>query len=278
MVGSAVSQASCPNGENYAPCTCPATGVVACAGVSVSEIQAIFARTTPSTLLELDLTIGAADLSLPANLIGSHQVSDEIFVRCNQAAPQAITINRDAFRSSNGVLQFEVYYCDLKSLDWSFLTGFNQLNYLAIEYLSTINQGLWATLPALPALTTLEVYQCPAGVNEWTNFPTLSTGLVNFYLNADNLQDAAADRILGWIRTSSAATLQTLDISANKLTRIPPLVNSFTKLANLDVSRQQLPGLQALTASSTSFTAPVTTLMLDTSGIASITGAFQGKT
>lgn len=187
----------------------------------------------------------------------------------------ALQLNADAFRASQSVLQtLNVENCELSSLNWTFLSGFNNLSSLTINYASNLHATFY-TLPLLPALSSLTLYSI-TNLNQWTTFPPLSSnGLTqaNIIYNYD-LGDAAIGRILYWMLYTSASTMTSLSIAANTLTIVPRQIASFTELTSFSFYNNLAP----LTISAGSLALPkLSEIYLDNSRITSIEpGAFGG--
>jgi len=181
---------------------------------------------------------------------------ETLAILCPNRQNNPLRVDIDAFRSSSQSLSvLSIEKCDLSRLDWSFLTGFNNLAQLSIQYSSNLHQT-FATLPSLPSLIQFDLYSV-TDLNQLVAFPRLTSGGIvssSIHYNYD-LGD---------------------EVAANTLTAIPRQIRDFTNLESLSIYNNLAP---ILSVSSGSFNLPkIKGLYLDNSVIGSLeTGAFQGK-
>ena len=275
------SDAKCPNGESYAPCTCSTSGAVSCHGVSMTKVKKVLtAKTKAADLDALHLWPTDPD-GIPENLLGNKRVKNIlIFCPVDDKSYRLYKIHSEAFSSSiNFTVELNFRNCDLNQLDLSFLKGFGKLQSLKMSKCNNIHRIRWDSTPSLPKLSKLEMLSC-MGLNEWTSFPRprlLKGGLYEMKLNLVGINDDAADRILAWTLKHSAESLHKLEIAESFLTRIPKQLISFTKLHHLDLQGQS-GKLGVLRAGELAFSTHFTRLSLNNCGINIIEPyAIQGK-
>lgn len=227
--------------EDYSPfeCTLYGDGTISvdCDQVPVRDVQIVFNRTTTRDLYRLDWTL----LSEP---IPSDVLSDKraIIIRlaCPFASSGALVMDPLALRATGGYTN-ELYIsdCDLGRLDFAFLSGFTRLLILGIS--SSSNVHTFSTLPPLPALKELSIFDC-SGLESLTTVPGLaSVHLENLKLNSNGLSDGPVDVVLDSI---NASALTRLSLNDNRLTRIPGKVVQLPQLAQLYMSDNAIPLLQ----------------------------------
>ncbi len=211
------------------------------------------------------------------NHVNCNKKLETLAILCPNRQNNPLRVDIDAFRSSSQSLSvLSIEKCDLSRLDWSFLTGFNNLAQLSIQYSSNLHQT-FATLPSLPSLIQFDLYSV-TDLNQLVTFPRLTSGGIvssSIHYNYD-LGDEAMSRILDWLLPTSASTMNSLSLSANTLTVIPRQIRNFTNLESLSIYNNLAP---ILSVSSGSFNLPkIKGLYLDNSIISSIeAGVFQGK-
>ena len=138
---------------------------------------------------------------------------------------------------------FRIVNCNMHLLNFSFLSGFNELMTLDI---SNSNNFHLRGLPPLHNLVSLLIWDT-TGLNELKIFPVLINGLNRLLLNGNGLNDNGSERILEWIYSGpSNKTLRSLDLNANSLTRIPRQVKDFQRLGAISLNDQKEPGLAFL--------------------------------
>jgi len=282
-----VYASDCPNGEDYSPCECRVGGLIACDKIPLAEVQQIFLRNTPADIDTFELTPLASEASIiPADLLASHRVTDKIQLDCpfQIGGRYKLQVDRNAFATSrNTTLKVFIGYrtgnCDAIQLDFSFLTGFEQLTEIYISDSTNIEQASkWADFPLLPKLTSLTIAFC-TGLDNWAVFPVLENGLSLLSVPINGLHDETVGRILDWALQSSSQTLKTLSLDNNALTTIPKQIPLFIRLTELHLNYQQTPpGLSRIETGSLIFgSEPVNYLFLDVAGVRTIEpNAFQG--
>ena len=142
---------------------------------------------------------------------------------------------------------FRIANFDITFLNFSFLSGFHQLNTLHITNSTHFHLHGLPPLPNLVALSCTNI----TGLNEWNDFPILINGIEQLEIDDSNLNDESADRILHWIVSgSSSKTLGWIDLRRNSLTRIPRPIKDFKRLVSIFLGYQQYPGFGFLQVSS----------------------------
>ena len=208
----------------------------------------------------------------------NHRVTDTIELSGHSHFPEQVRleIHSEAFRSSrNFTKQVKIYSCDLEMLNFAFLTDFCQLTDLLIK--NSINVRM-SNFPQLPSLMNLQIIQC-TGLNGWIEFPRSISSLEYINLQGNGLNDERMYAILEWIlKSPSSDTLNRLDISFNKLTRIPIQLKSFAMLTRIYLNNQQNPGF-GFVKLTLSLTAPLAFLDLSSCNITGFhPDSFKGST
>ena len=279
---------NCPNGEDFSPCEC--SGYfrenqkyfnLECTKVPINQVYETLKSKTAANINEFILREYVFDVNvdfvIPNNFFVDHLMS-KIIVRGVDSDRQKtrLEIHPEAFRSSrNSSKEAHILSIDMSSLNFSFLTGFEQLTNLFIW--NAVNAHV-SGLPLLQKLNELRISHS-SGLNEWTHFPPSINALSGLILQHNGLVDEAVYRVLEWIVTGpSKDTLQWLYLSGNSLTRIPPQIKLFSKLCDIYLDGQQSPGFGVVPASSLNFPGPVRFLNLASCHITEIhNDNFKGK-
>lgn len=223
-------------------------------------------------------------VELPEDLINDYVIKS-IRLYCpeqedsDSRIPLRIDIN--AFRSTqNNTTEIVLRGCDLGDLDFTFLSGFDQLKTLSIDRATDLHKS-FVTLPPLPSINRLSLRACTESdisENTWKEFPEpFVRGITELCLSFhNNLDDSMLSRILEWVLKSSADSLREFDIFQNKkMTTIPPQVGNFTKLVYFSASHNGLP--LSLSEGSLKFGGPIENIHLTSSQITNILpGTFEG--
>ena len=286
----------CPDGENYWPCKCD-EGIfiqseVFCRNIATSDISKVFLKNSPVDLISFTL-IGNENgdqLNIPSHLLASHTSAllnieccsspDEEYINSVKFRPK-ITIEPDAFSSTSKKTEsLLLFNCDLGSLDFLFLSGFDQLARIRIRRSFNIGKANWHSLPPLPALQNLCIEDDQLHPNNsWAdNLPSLINGIEELSLIGVGFSgDETAERILQWIHQSSAETLTDVElINWSKLTRIPRWLSFFRKLERLEIICDNFE-IQVMEENSIVFNAPIRRFALQNCGVREIKpDAFQG--
>ena len=264
---------------DFSPCVCSA-GYVHCGDILPSYIATSFEqKKNASNEIEiLQLVLPYSEQLIPANLLGENRVKNEIKLYCESLSAKPLRIDSDAFKASRDYLKDSLWIqvCDLAGLDFNFLKGFHQLEYLALLTVANVHLINWPSLPPLPGLKTLNI-ESGTGLNGWTQFPALGQGFLELLLSNNAIDDASIDRILQWLSNEpSANTLYEIDLRHNALTKIPRQISSLKNLRIFLIAFNPLSTIvrsQSFNLSS----APISYLSLRATGIDTIeSGAFQG--
>lgn len=272
------SQSTCPNQDDYSPCTCSGgfPNTITCSGADMLGVKDVFTKTKPVfDLLQVDLRPIATDVAgIPANVL-AYKRAKFLAIRCPTSDYQ-LKIDYDGFRNSEvDMFQVTIQYCDFSLLNLAFLEGFNSLTSLVLT--SNINvHRAFATLRPLPSLQTLNLYNSK-GLNEanW-NYPSpLVKGLTDLDCGANGLENAAATRLLNWLSLSpSTNTLKLVYLDSNSLTQVPSGIGNFLNLSAIDLAYNQI---SRIPKGSLSFTSPVQRLNLNGNQINTIAAdSFNG--
>ena len=265
--------------QDYSPCFCFVNNtneaMVSCNDVSVETVRDAFQRVNHPEIFAL-LWSSSADatntISVPLDFLGNTSVTSVIHITTGNSNYPKLVIDPLALRSSqNSLAKFQVSNVDFGlQKDFNFLKGFDKLEELSISQI--INFTASQYLP--PSLKKLTVNQCSLDFNQIA-FPAKLTEL---YLWENEIYDEKADEILTKLAASTSAdSLEVLDLSKNSLTRIPSQVGSaFPKLKRLNLKKNKISNIPS---ASINFASPyLENLDLSENGIKTIaSGAFVGK-
>jgi len=224
------------------------------------------------------LTLLRGDEFIPADILGDKK-TEFLMIQCNyddQDPVALLKVDVNAFQSTKHYTKFvSLRNIDSSQLDFGFLSGFNQLTDLMLNKIRHIEKSL-PTLPRLPKLSYLELYNV-TGFNESViTFPTLASGgLKSFaFVVSGEHTDASVSRMLDWILLSSAKTLEILNIDYVGITEVPSQIPSFNALRDLNLIGNSI---SAIKNGSLSFSVPVTKIFMWSNNITLIEpGAFRG--
>ena len=270
--------------QNDSPCSCGFvlnSLSVECYGISVESVRDEFQRLNDPNIYYLAgyLSSDDATISLPTDFLGNTSVTGGIYIShsIDDVKYPNLVINPLAFRASQKSLsrEFKVSNVDFGlQKDFNFLNGFDKLEEL---YISSIqNLIAFQYFPPLPSLQWLYIWNCP-DVNEIT-FPDLSPAkLKNLELRGSGINDQKADEIVAKLAASTSAdSLEVLDLSLNSLMRIPSqLGTTFPKLKEVQLGINKI---SHIPSSSLTFASPYLEILdLYENGIKTIeSGAFVG--
>ena len=256
--GRYLQYANCPFMEDYSPCECPfiksglmVSYVVLCQKMKPKKIIEVFEQTIPVDIDHLFLVPpwdpDWRNIYIPSDLLVEHRVTKSISilnVYHSQKIMPYLSIDPEAFRLSRNYTQdVSLTKFSLTNSSLSFLVGFNQLKKLVLKKCSNFQL---LEIPTLDNLTELWIEDC-TGVNAWTNFPHLTSGLTFLGLPNVGISDLQADRIFHWLlKGPSKETLWWITLTNNFLTRVPNHIEFFTKMRSIDLSGQIPPGFISL--------------------------------
>jgi len=229
MFGDVVLGGNC-KGDSYGACTClydPATMAgpdVKCNQIAVSTVQSIFKKVKNNYLSRLILTPNINDTKIIPNVIGNHSVGT-LVIGCPKRKTMLI-VDPAAFSGTKSVTtDFYTVGCDLRKLNWSFLSGFTKLTSLNVVVCSNFHVTFFSTIPSA-TLTSLSIFSLNSvtGLNGFNNNSMkapakLPKGLGQVYIvYCYDLGDAALQNLLAkWVTPSSANTLTLLEVGGTSL-------------------------------------------------------------
>lgn len=261
------SKAECA--ESFTPCSCyqspwDDTIEVSCYGRTVEVIQNLFSNRTSDidALLiygvqpnEMNQEGSMTVISLPADWLSNTRVKRiEIRDYYFPSIPGLeLKIHRDAFRASKEYLQWfqigdfvfvgNINFIVLDRLDFSFLTGFTQLNTLVV--MDSPDFRRFNNLPTLPNLKSIYINWCPS-FKQWDG-QVDNSGLEYINLDYNYFDDVTVENIINSLATTvSAGTLKSLslvglDSETDRPSRLPKAIaSSFPLLNSLDVSYNKI--------------------------------------
>ena len=267
-LGQLLNRSFCPNKENYSPCgcSCPIGNnnfELKCRNVLIEKIRNIFKSATPANFNYIFIFLSQNYSFIPEDIFGYHWINNtiELSGTSNSTKQVYLEIHREAFRvTRNFTKKFTIFSCDLIMLNLEFLTDFNQLTDLVIN--NSINVQMWK-FRSLPKLTKLKITHC-TGLNRWVEFPISVNSLEHLNFESNNLVEERVGAILDWILSGpSKGSLSHLDLSFNKLTRVPPQLHSVLRLSKNKLNNQQEPGFSYCHVLSLSLNATVVYLNLE---------------
>ena len=268
--------------QDYSLCSCSLYSnnkFITCYSISVETVRDVFLLVNDPEIDSLSLSDLLADdakniVSLPPDFLSNTRVTGEINI---YGSYSNWVIDPLAFRlSQNSLAKLTVYNCNFGlQKDFNFLNGFNKLEELNIY--NTINMTAFQYLPPLPSLQILRIIYFSSELNRIA-FPDLSPAkLKNLELWGNRISDEKADEIVAKLAASTSAdSLEKLDLNSNFLTRIPSQVGSaFPKLKEVDLSGNYI---LHIPSSSLTFASPYLEILdLYENGIKTIeSGAFVG--
>lgn len=279
--------ANLKNGTFVHPCIHKNYGsLIECTNISTGEIRTAFQDSyhigvfTPSMVILAPLAEDENDpkINIPRDLFGIYCVGDRVIMDC--FSRYRLVVHPDAFRfSGNCTTWLDIENCDLNSTNFAFLASFKQLVNFQIYNCHHVGHATWSgTKLVLTNLARFSIWKS-SGLNNWTQFPHFTQGLKTASLAENGIGNEAMDRILEWLSSFSANTLEDLWIRENALTRIPQPLSPFTALKVLDMRKQKAPGLGSIPAGALHLSSSVSLQMLELGecGIINIEpGAIQG--
>lgn len=255
---------------------------VQCIGVRLSTVQSVFKKLNIKyDINEFFLIPNTKDQNIPANLIGNQTVR-ELVLSCPTRRNYSLSVDRLALTSTKEVTAtLYIENCDLKTLDWSFLSGFSLLESLYIDYSSNLPNTFY-TLPT-SSLTRLVMFSLNnvLGIEGFNNnslkFPKpVPNGIASLWIwFCDNITDTTMDNILTkWVTPTSADSMNSFQLAGADITRIPSDIFKYTQLE--DVTIFDCFKLSTIQYRSFNFE-KVPTIYLDHNVISSVSpGAFSG--
>ena len=268
--------------QDYSLCSCSLYSnnkFITCYSISVETVRDVFLLVNDPEIDSLSLSDLLADdakniVSLPPDFLSNTRVTGEINI---DGSYSNWVIDPLAFRlSQNSLAKLTVYNCNFGlQKDFNFLNGFNKLEEL--DFVRIFNFTAFQYLPPLPSLQKLQVVICPE-INQIA-FPDFSPArLKNLEFLYNELSDQTADKIVANLAVSTSAdSLNALDLHSNSLTRIPSQVGSaFPKLKSVDLRNNNI--LHIPSASFTFASPYLVRLYLHLNRMKTIeSGAFQGN-
>ena len=257
--------------ESFLPCSCYQSPLddtieISCYGKTVQTIQDLFNNRTSSSDIdslilygivpnEMDQYENLTIISLPADWFGNTRVG-KISIQSDypDIPGLGLTIHQDAFRASKEFARwFQIgdfvfvgntnWIALDRLLDFSFLTGFTQLDTLVV--MDSPDFRRFNNLPMLPKLKSVIVNWCPS-FKQWDG-QVDNTGLESINLDYNYMDDATIESIINAVAlTTSARTLRSLsfvglDSEVDRPSRIPKAIaSSFPNLNSLDITYNQI--------------------------------------
>ena len=223
--------------EDYTPCTCDESSTgggwsVSCDQVAIQTVKSLFDRKTPHDLALFKLSLASSERDLiPADLLGDTRTG-EINLNCSAAVAYELIVDVGAFRSSDNLTKVvTINGCDFASQpNFAFLSGFAELANLNIYH--SKNFFSFEGLPAQSKLYYISILYS-SGFDSLVNITVALPKLRMLYLHDNDLDDVSVANVLWSLALSSRESLQELRLYNNKLTTIPEIISSFSKLNQL---------------------------------------------
>jgi hypothetical protein len=241
------SDMNCSN-VDYTPCTCDENNMVACDKVAVKTLRSAFAKMPAHDLTGLKLTLSPAEKDvIPDDFLGPMNLAGDLIIYCLQN--KRLRVSQKAFqRSADTITRVFVDGCDLgQQPNLSFMSRFHHMMALVIKNSKNFKsfKGLPDRSPSLSYLYVTHSRGFEALAADAVALPALKV----LYLNFNQLDDAAAAKMFKSLAASSVDSLREIRLDENKLTRIPDMIASLTKLEQLElgfneiavISRNSLP-------------------------------------
>ncbi|XP_057375601.2 slit homolog 3 protein-like [Daphnia carinata] len=228
--------------EDYTPCTCDSsTGRwdVICDQVPIEQVKSLFNRTTPQDLASFRLTTAFNETNgIPDNLLGNSRASG-IIINCLEASYE-LQINDNAFISSaNFTKTVTINGCYLiQQRNFMFLSGFGDMTSLNIY--NSRNFTSFLGIPSQSSLYYISILNSRGFENLLDSDAVALPGLRILYLYDNDMNDLAVSNVLKALALSSLESLEELRLYNNRLTRIPAMISSFSKLSQLMMANNKI--------------------------------------
>lgn len=228
--------------EDYTPCTCDSsTGrwVVICDQVPIEQVKALFDRTPPQDLASFKLTTAIGETNgIPENLLGNSRTS-AITINCLEASYE-LQIDTDAFISSaNFTKTVSINGCYfIQQRNFTFLSGFGDMTSLNIY--NSRNFTSFLGIPSQSSLYYISIVNSRGFETLLDSEAVALPGLRILYLYDNDLNDLAVSKILNALALSSLQSLEELRLYNNRLTKIPAMISSFSKISQLMMENNKI--------------------------------------
>lgn len=229
----------CKSAGSFGRCVCSNDHLtrsvnILCVGIPFTEIKTTFDANDETQDINSFITIPAqGSQQIPADLLGDKRARSITIASCGAVF---LNIDRDAFRSSaDSLIELSIVECDVGTWNWSFLSGFNQLNVMLLDAATRIRT--LAFLPPLPGMKHLSVTACSELEQFTLNFPNSSlAGLIS--LNLENNSELTDELINSFLSTiSETIDLEMLSLKNNpEINRVPKTLAKLQSLNSLDMS------------------------------------------
>lgn len=226
-------RAICP--EDYTPCTCDSSAgkwSVTCDQVPIEEVKSVFNSTRPQDLVSFKLTIAMNETDgIPEDLLGDSRTSS-ITINCSEASYE-LKIDDNAFISSeNFTKSVTISGCYfIQQRNFAFLSGFGDMNSLNIQ--NSRNFTSFLGIPSQSSLYYMSIVNSRGFETILETETVALPGLRILYLYENDLNDFAVSKVLRALASSSIESLEELRLYNNRLTKVPAIISSFSKISQL---------------------------------------------
>ena len=189
------------------------------------------------TGLKLTLSPNERDL-IPDDFLGQVKLFGDLIIYCLDN--KRLRISQKAFQTSaDMVTRVFIDGCDLSSQpNLSFMSRFNRM--MAVVIKNSKNFKSFKGLPSQSSALSYVYVTHSRGFESLIPDPVALPALKVLYLNFNEMNDVAADKIFKSLAASSLDSLTEIRLDENKLTKIPDMISSLTKLEQLELGFNEI--------------------------------------
>ena len=273
--------------DPFSPCksTNTSSGLnVFCSQVSVNTMKSIFTKVkSPYYINKLFLLPSRNDSKFIAGIIGNHAVG-LLTLNCPARRTNPLIVDPAAFSVTKNITRaLTIKNCNLKILNWSFLTGFLSLASLTVLDSSEFHTTFY-TLPT-KTLSRLDYFELNSvlGLAGFENKsltypPPPPNGLSSFniFFSYDVSDDVVENILKNWVTPTSQDTLIEIGLREAIITKVPLELLRYSQLEIVEIHGNQNPLI--IQSGAFQFTQPDPTIFfVNNDGLNSVSpGAFTG--
>jgi hypothetical protein len=229
---------NCSN-VDYTPCICDENGMMSCDKIPIRNLRTKFSKMPAHELTGLKLTLSPNERDLiPDDFLGQVKLFGDLIIYCLDN--KRLRISQKAFQTSaDMVTRVFIDGCDLSSQpNFSFMSRFNRM--MAVVIKNSKNFKSFKGLPSQSSALSYVYVTHSRGFESLIPDPVALPALKVLYLNFNQMNDVAADKIFKSLATSSLDSLTEIRLDENKLTKIPDMISSLTKLEQLELGFNEI--------------------------------------